>query len=316
MKKPQRIISLLMTINTRQKFTLKQLADELGVSRRTILRDLQELSQMGVPLYSELGMYGGYQMLRERKLPPVSFSEHEAFALFFISLSLKSYQSLPFGSDAPFAFKKFYHILPEDRKEQIDELQKRLHFWVAPRQYETPYLQTLLQASIKRSVLKVTYESLRGVSELSLQPYGIYTLNGSWFCIGMNYDTERVYTFLVERFRLVEDTALPLKKHKALDTMSIEEMINWSDNEPLVDAIVQLTKRGVLQCRSDVWRPGEIVENMDGTGVLRFKMLPALVNKYAGYFLSLGREAVVKEPLILKESIQKSLKDMVDQYSD
>lgn len=82
MSKSKRLLDLMMTVNRRRKFTVRELADEFGVSTRTILRDLQELGELGVPLYSEVGPHGGYQVLNERILPPIAFTEAEAVAIF------------------------------------------------------------------------------------------------------------------------------------------------------------------------------------------------------------------------------------------
>lgn len=82
MSKSKRLLDLMMTVNRKRKFTVRELADEFGVSTRTILRDLQELGELGVPLYSEVGPHGGYQVLNERILPPIAFTEEEAVAIF------------------------------------------------------------------------------------------------------------------------------------------------------------------------------------------------------------------------------------------
>ena len=60
MSKTKRLIELMMTVNAKRKFTARELAEEFNVSYRTILRDLDELSELGVPLYSEVGADGGY----------------------------------------------------------------------------------------------------------------------------------------------------------------------------------------------------------------------------------------------------------------
>lgn len=82
MSKSKRLLDLMMTVNRKRKFTVRELADEFNVSSRTILRDLQELGELGVPLYSEVGPHGGYQVLSERILPPIAFTEEEAVAIF------------------------------------------------------------------------------------------------------------------------------------------------------------------------------------------------------------------------------------------
>jgi predicted transcriptional regulator len=62
--KARRLLELIEKMNTGHKFTVGQLADEFKVSYRTMLRDLQEIEKMGIPLYSENGVHGGYRVLR------------------------------------------------------------------------------------------------------------------------------------------------------------------------------------------------------------------------------------------------------------
>ncbi len=71
MTKTKRLIDLMMVVYEKRKFTAEQLAEEFGVSYRTMLRYLQELSGMGVPLYSEPGRHGGYSLLHRSKAPVV-----------------------------------------------------------------------------------------------------------------------------------------------------------------------------------------------------------------------------------------------------
>jgi predicted transcriptional regulator YdeE len=63
LSKTQRLHEVMNRIYEKQKFTVDELAEEFQVSYRTMLRYLQELSGMGVPLYSEVGQHGGYSLL-------------------------------------------------------------------------------------------------------------------------------------------------------------------------------------------------------------------------------------------------------------
>lgn len=65
MSKATRLLKLIDKLNTGQKFTVRHLAEEFEVSYRTMLRDLQEVEEMGVPLYSENGVHGGYRVLKK-----------------------------------------------------------------------------------------------------------------------------------------------------------------------------------------------------------------------------------------------------------
>ncbi len=99
MSKSKRLMELMMAVNRKRRFTVKELAREFDVSTRTILRDLQELSDLGVPLYSEVGPHRGYQVLNERMLPPIAFTEEEAVAIFFASHALRHYLYMPFETE-------------------------------------------------------------------------------------------------------------------------------------------------------------------------------------------------------------------------
>ncbi|MGV2806679.1 HTH domain-containing protein, partial [Clostridium perfringens] len=112
-------------INAKKTFTVKELADDFGLSVRTLSRDLDELSGLGVPIYSVQGRGGGYRLLQERMLPPISFTESEAIAIFFACQSLSYFSTLPFGDGAATALHKFYRYLPADIKAQIDRLKAR-----------------------------------------------------------------------------------------------------------------------------------------------------------------------------------------------
>jgi predicted transcriptional regulator YdeE len=67
--KAKRLLEVIERMKNGQKFTVRSLANEFGVSYRTMLRDLQEIGEMGVPLYSENGVHGGYRVLKRESKP-------------------------------------------------------------------------------------------------------------------------------------------------------------------------------------------------------------------------------------------------------
>lgn len=69
MTKTQRFVELMIRVYEKKRFTVEELAIEFNVSYRTMLRYLQELSGMGVPLYSEVGKNGGYSILDSKSRP-------------------------------------------------------------------------------------------------------------------------------------------------------------------------------------------------------------------------------------------------------
>jgi predicted DNA-binding transcriptional regulator YafY len=129
MTKTKLLFELIMYVNTKKSFTAQDIAYEFNISVRTAHRYLVELSDMGIPLYTEQGRNGGYRILKNRVLPPIIFDENEAFAIFFAFQSLKYYRSLPFDLNIDSASRKLYISLPDDTKNKVERLDSVLSFW-------------------------------------------------------------------------------------------------------------------------------------------------------------------------------------------
>jgi len=313
MHKAQRLIQLIMKVNERKKFTIQEMADECGVSRRTMIRDLMELSELGVPLYSEAGPSGGYRVLREKVLPPISFTEHEAMALFFACQSLRNYKSLPFKNEVDTALQKFFHYLSSELKQKIERMQQRLVFWVPPHELEVSFLKDLLDAAVEQRVVSIVYEASTSRKRM-IQPLGIYTMNGLWYC--------QAYCFLAGDYRVfrvdrVTDFSLEADQSLRVDTAEehIQSWILRMDESDALELEVDLTPEGVRRCQSDVWLSRWIEMHEDGSGTIRTKMSASYTPWAVHFFLGFGMEANVKRPQQVREQIQSKLQEMVRQYN-
>ncbi|XID90162.1 helix-turn-helix transcriptional regulator [Paenibacillaceae bacterium WGS1546] len=315
MSKSKRLMELMMTVNRMRKFTVKELAAEFNVSSRTILRDLQELGELGVPLYSEVGPHGGYRILQERILPPIAFREQEAVAMFFASHALRHYLSLPFEAESSAALRKFYTCLPGDVKDRIDQMRNRVDFHACDRRQTVPFLGLLLDAAVRQQVVTVRYAGKSGASERLIQPVGIYASNGFWYC--------PAYCFLREDFRLfrcdrMQSAAEDASGMKPLDHRHIH-LGNWRQFEASRTAVVrmvaELSREGVHRCEADLWPVPHIGVREDGSGRLD-QLVPATeIPYFAAYFLGLGREAEVLGPQTLVQEIRDLLAGLTAKYA-
>ncbi|MGC5327542.1 helix-turn-helix transcriptional regulator [Brevibacillus sp. SYSU BS000544] len=317
MNKSQRLLELLLTVNTRQKYTLKELSNRFGVSKRTILRDINELSSLGVPLYSELGVHGGYRVIKERTLPPLSFTEKEATALYFAVQSLQYFHSLPMESDWKSALAKFYSVLPEDIRERLNKLQQRLLFWIPVQTWEAPHLADLLEGAIDQKVYHIRYESVRGISERDVQLIGLYSMNGRWYCPAFDFLSNQYRLFRADRVISLSVSSNQVQK-KNFDEFPItdwfrKEMQHEEENERY-ELSVRLTKKGVLLCKNDAWLAEGLIVTKDGSGMIQRKMTSGYLDWAASFFLSCGAEAIVEAPSELQQMIRRHLDEMASLY--
>lgn len=117
-----RLLELLVRVQTKPRFTAQELADEFGVSRRTMLRDLHDLSGMGVPLRSTPGPGGGYSLPRGgRRLSP-SLTVDEAIALIVFYEGFLRYPDCPFSAQSLSAVTKLRAALPSEVVAELDRL--------------------------------------------------------------------------------------------------------------------------------------------------------------------------------------------------
>ncbi|WP_456300281.1 helix-turn-helix transcriptional regulator [Saccharopolyspora indica] len=81
-----RLLTILLLLQTRERMTAQELADELEVSVRTVYRDVESLSEAGIPLYGEPGHRGGYRLLDGFRTRLTGLTTGEAESLFLTGL--------------------------------------------------------------------------------------------------------------------------------------------------------------------------------------------------------------------------------------
>src|SRR5690242_17344375 len=93
-----RVLTLLELLQARGRVVGAQLARELGIDVRTMRRYIATLEELGIPITSERGRYGGYALVPGFKLPPLMFNDDEALAL---ALGLLAARELGLHEAAP-----------------------------------------------------------------------------------------------------------------------------------------------------------------------------------------------------------------------
>lgn len=303
-----------MMVNRKKRFTVRELAQEFGVSKRTILRDLQELSEMGVPLYSEAGPHGGYQVLNERILPPIAFSEDEAISIFFAIHALRHYISLPFDTEYESIKKKFYLNLSGDIRDAIDKMKDRVDFVSVYQQEKIPFLKRLLEASIEQAVLIIKYEKNGEITNRSIQPIGIYANGGKWYCPSYSFFSKDYRVFRCDRIKSVEGD----ENNHPIDLSNIYLKNRFSlinTKEYTYQLNVELTNKGVEMYKSEKWANIELSKREDGTGILKGNISKSDIYFFCNYFITFGEEAFIKSPSELIECTKEKLIQILNQYN-
>ncbi|WP_257352073.1 helix-turn-helix transcriptional regulator [Pseudalkalibacillus decolorationis] len=313
MSKAKRLNEMIMMVNRMKRFTVRELADEFGVSKRTILRDLQELSEMGVPLYSEVGPHGGFKVLNERTLPPIAFSEDEAVSIFFALHALRHYISIPFDIEYGSIKKKFYLNLSGEIRDTIDNMEDRIDFLAVHQHEEIPFLRQLLEAAIHQDVILITYEAKGKNSCRSIQPIGIYANEGKWYCPAYCFTRKDYRVFRCDRIKTVEldENIIPID----LSQITLKNRFSiLEDKKEAFELNVELTNSGVEKYQSVKWPITELHKRNDGTGFVVGRISKQDIDFFSDYFIAYGENAVIRKPFELIEAVKEKVNKILNQY--
>ncbi|RZL06944.1 MAG: YafY family transcriptional regulator [Rubrivivax sp.] len=180
-----RLLSILMLLQARGRMTAGALAEAMEVSERTILRDVDQLSAAGVPLWGERGRHGGFQLREGWSTQLTGMTEPEAHALLLAGLPGPATE-LGLGAAAASARLKMVASLPSGWREQADRVGQRLHIdpvdWY--RAQDAPkFLREVADAVWRARRIEVHYESWKGQALRVLEPLGLVLKAGAWYVV-------------------------------------------------------------------------------------------------------------------------------------
>ncbi|MGE5375259.1 MAG: helix-turn-helix transcriptional regulator [Bacteroidota bacterium] len=182
-----RLLSLLMLLQTRGQMSAKELADALEVSERTIYRDITALSTSGVPVYASRGPGGGVRLVEQYRTTLTGLTPDETRALFTMSIPAPLEQ-LGMGEKFKGALLKLSASLPEPRREDESRTRQRILLdssWWFQSEQEVPCLQIIQQALFqdRRLHIKVRWEFFNTEFEQEAEPYGLVAKANIWYLV-------------------------------------------------------------------------------------------------------------------------------------
>src|SRR5215471_6213284 len=180
-----RLLNLLLTMQAQGRVSAPRLAEELGVSVRTVLRDIDELSTSGVPVRSVRGADGGFELLEGWRTRLTGLTPAEAQAMFMAGAAGPAAQ-LGLGEAAGTAQLKMLAALPPEWQADARRVSSRFHLdtvgWY--RREERPaHLPAIAEAVWNDRRLAIRYDSWKGVVDRTVEPLGLVVKAGEWYLV-------------------------------------------------------------------------------------------------------------------------------------
>lgn len=293
MTRVERLTALLVLLHERKR-TAEMLGDELGVTRRTVIRDVQALTSMGVPVIAQSGPNGGYEVPRDATLAPLHLTWREALLLTLAVEGLAKMSDTPFRADRASLVAKLRDLMPEGQRERVASMLERVALQVPARDIRAPLLERILELSGKWA--EVRYDGKDRLVRIDR----IYADRGLWYVEAVGQGKSRVFRAdRVERIVAAEPPS------------AVQEPLPYGHpSHPLIR--VRLTEPGARRAQSDP-NMGPYVR---GEGLLEFRCPPDELDWFARYFAGFGGDALVEEPAELVARIVANAKALVATYSE
>ncbi|OAJ56816.1 transcriptional regulator [Paraburkholderia ginsengiterrae] len=249
--KASRLLSIMMMLQARGRMTAPALAEALEVSERTILRDIDQLSTAGVPIWGDRGRNGGFQLREGWSTDLTGLTEDEAHALFLAGLPGPATE-LGLDGMANSARLKMIASLPPDSREHADRVASRLHIdtvdWY--RAQETPlFLREVANAVWSSHRIEVKYESWRGLSHRELEPLGLVLKGGAWYLIARVVGKPDALTFRLANIHELKSSRRRFKRPVRFDLAK-----HWRDAMSRYETdLYRLTAHIAVSPRGEDW---------------------------------------------------------------
>lgn len=305
----------MLELQQKEVLRAEDLAFKFETSIRTIYRDIQALSEAGVPVIGAPGL--GYSLMDGYFLPPISFTVEEAVTLLIGTDFIEQRFDRDYGMGAKTSRRKIEAILPENVQSETSRVRKTIRLLSADEHVtwgkEREYIVMVRGAILGER--KVSFYYTKNIPEADgnrhsfrvVAPYGLVLVHGSWVLIAYCDLRQEI-----RHFRLSRMTELTILE----DQFRMPSHFNLNDYKPPDDrnlrVVIQIDPSIVDKVKeSNNFYMEAIEENENGIyAIFRVRQPEEILH----WVLSWGADVVVLEPESFRHQIHKEIKKMLKHY--
>jgi len=188
MDRVHRILRLIVLLQSQQGYGSRELMEQLGVSRRTLFRDLNMLELAGIPYHHEKGK--GYRINQDFFLQPINLSAAETMGLMLMAKTTAARKNTPFGKAAISAVTKLIAMVPEDIRQTCQDLLSHVSVdhgaQLEQDEKEANHYIHLQQCIDEGRCCRITYRAPSDPEPqvMRLEAYAMHFASRAWYVIG------------------------------------------------------------------------------------------------------------------------------------
>ncbi len=305
-KRFDRIVAILIQLQSKKIIKAQELADRFKVSLRTIYRDIRTLEASGVPIYSEAGV--GYALVEGYRLPPIMFTREEASSFIAAEKLMQKFTDLTLGNHYSSAMYKLKAVLNSDDKDWVSNIEPNILMQTEEKLFneKTPNTLAILFESIaEKKQIIISYEALQsdGITVRNIEPVGIFHENNNWYVFGYCHLRKEYRQFRTDRVHKIQKTIIPFTiEHEAL-----ENYISKTKNHPTTKVRILIDPIIAKHLSFEQKFYGFVSEKKMADKIEMTFMTRDLENGFARWYLMFGDNAKILEPENLKTRVLELL---------
>lgn len=293
----ERVLTLLGLLQQRQVWTGPELADRLGVTPRTVRRDVDRLRTLGYQIRASQGV--GYQLGPGQDLPPLLLDDEEAIATAVSLLAGAGGGVASAGDAAVRALTKLDRVLPTRLRHEVRALSSTVESFGGGRSpVDAEVIMTLARACRDEVEAGFDYPSGGEVRRRRVEPYRLVASDRRWYLLAFDLDRDDWRSFRVDRMTDVSARTWRFRPRQAPDAAAYVQEAVASRVYPhqarfLVHASADTVRAQLPASAAVVRRRGsDRCEVLSGAGSLDFVVMHVLL---------LGHDFEVLDPPELRD---------------
>ena len=308
MNRIDRLLALILYLQSRRTCTAEAMAEHFGLSVRTIYRDIAALGEAGVPILAEAGI--GYSLMKGYLLPPVNFSEQEAYALSTGVMLAQRMTTHSYNEKMQSALDKIKAVLPNEAKHRLELLAKGM----ATPQTEHPQqadLSVLQQAIARQQLLTFDYQNASQTqSYREVEAAGLVFYLGRWHVIAWCRLRQDFRDFRTDR---IQNMQLHSEQFQTRANFNAKDFLQSGTPPAQLTAQILFAHTAADRARREWWQ-GITGEQQNSKGSV-MTLSCSDWTSLACWVLSLGTAAKVLAPEELKQEMLKQSSAVLALYS-
>lgn len=315
-----RLHSIIRLLEVRRGMTLDDLAEECGVDRRTIHRDLNAIEEAGYTLTAEWqeGKKIYSFLSRSRNIPPITFTLNQLMSLYLLRSLGIHLAGTPFQAEIDDLFRSITSVLPDRYAAHLERIARvSLPLLHGARDYSsaTIYLEGLQRALLHQYRIRLDYAK-KGTEEsepYEVDPYTLVFHKGGIYLLGLAHNRTGMRLFALERIRGIEVTRQQFEIPEGYQPETHFDSAFGLVRDNSMKVKVRFSPDVAHTIKERVWRNGQqITTASDGRVTLEFEAAGEM--ELVAWILSYGMHAEVLEPPQLRQEVKRQVREMRQYY--